>query len=95
LLSLAGASNTYVKAVVSGTAPWWVNVSVTYKNDTKTYTTYINITNENYTTYANWADASDFFSNPAIDIIDIEEAGSPYNVTSYEIYVQSYGAYGW
>ena len=69
LLSLTSASKTYVKAVVSGTAPWWVNVSVTYKNDTNTYTTYINITNENYTTYADWADvtASIFNNKPAID----------------------------
>jgi len=96
LLSLTGASNTYVKAVVdNGSAPWWVNVSVTYKNDTNTYTTYINITDTNYTTYKDWADASDFFSNPAIDIIKMEEAGSPHNVTSYEVYVQSKGSYEW
>ena len=32
LLSLTSASKTYIKADVSnGTAPWWVNVSVTYK----------------------------------------------------------------
>ena len=70
LLSLTNASKTYVKAVVdNGSAPWWVNVSVTYKNNTNTYTTYINITNENYTTYADWADvtASIFNNKPAID----------------------------
>ncbi|MCW7079772.1 MAG: hypothetical protein OCU16_01570 [Candidatus Methanospirare jalkutatii] len=95
LLSLTSASKTYVKAVVdNGTAPWWVNVSVTYKNDTNTYTTYINVTNTN--SYADWTDVttSIFNNKPAIDITNIEFVNW-HNVTSYEIYVQSNGTYTW
>jgi len=94
LLSLTSASKTYVKAVVSGTAPWWVNVSVTYKNDTNTYTTYINVTNTN--SYADWTDvtASIFNNKPAIDITNMEKVTS-HNVTSYEVYVRSNGTYTW
>ena len=94
MASLTNASKTYVKAVVSNNGtPWWVNVRVTYKSVAGTETTYINITNTNYTAYKDW-NASGFFSNPAIDIIKMEEENKV-NVTSYEIYVQSNGTYTW
>ena len=95
MASLTNASETYIKAVVSDNGtPWWVNVSVTYKNDTNTYTIYINVTNTK--PYTDWTDETTgiFNNKPAIDITNIEYVTS-HNVTSYEIYVQSYGAYGW
>ena len=93
--SLTSASGTEVKAVVNNeSAPWWVNVSVTYKNGTGIYTAYINITNGNYTTFENWGSASCFFSYPPTDIINMEEVNRT-NVTSYGIYVRSNGTYEW
>ena len=96
-LTLTNASRTYVKAVVDNeSTSWEVNVSITYRNGTDTYTTYINITNANYSSYTNWNDVtSSLFKNkPAIDIINMEEVDKR-NVNSYKIYVQSNGTYGW
>jgi len=97
LLSLTNASRTYAKAEVTNvTSPWYVNVSVTYKNGTGIYTAYINITNSNYTNYENWKDITTELpdNKSAVDIINMEQV-ELHNVSSYKISVQSYGTYEW
>jgi len=86
-LTLTNATETWVKAVVDNeSTSWKVNVSVTYRNSTGTYTSYINVTNGNIN--------HPFSSNPVIDIINMGEVDK-HNVNSYKIYVGSNGTYGW